>query len=77
VHIKYDGTDTALNEAFGSVQEMTRDFEHAYLARYRFLIPERTRTVEAVTVEAWSGERILVTLSQAHCCNMAPRVTAG
>ncbi|MBM3344166.1 MAG: 5-oxoprolinase [Betaproteobacteria bacterium] len=55
-HIKYDGTDTTLNVAFGSVVEMTERFENAYLARYSFLMPGRGLVVEAVAVEASSGE---------------------
>ena len=55
-HIKYDGTDTTLNVAFGSVEQMTRGFESAYLARYSFLMPGRALVVEAVAVEASSNE---------------------
>ncbi len=56
-HIKYDGTDTALNVAFGTVADTTRGFEAAYLARYSFLMPGRALMVEAVAVEASSCER--------------------
>ena len=55
-HIKYDGTDTALTVAFGSVAEMTQAFEAAYLGRYSFLMPGRALVVEAVAVEAASRE---------------------
>jgi 5-oxoprolinase (ATP-hydrolysing) len=50
--IKYDGTDTTLTVIFGSVDEMARGFESAYLARYSFLMPGRGLVVEAVAVEA-------------------------
>jgi 5-oxoprolinase (ATP-hydrolysing) len=53
-HIKYDGTDTTLNVAFGSAAEMTSGFENAYLSRYSFLMPGRALVVEAVAVEASS-----------------------
>ncbi len=52
--IKYDGTDTTLTVAFGSVAEMTRGFESDYRARYSFLMPGRGLVVEAVAVEASS-----------------------
>jgi 5-oxoprolinase (ATP-hydrolysing) len=55
-HIKYDGTDTALVVAFGSVADMTHAFESAYLGRYSFLMPGRALIVEAVAVEAASCE---------------------
>ncbi len=54
-HIKYEGTDTTLNLTFGTVAEMTRSFEGAYLGRYSFLMPGRALVVEAVAVEASSG----------------------
>ena len=56
-HIKYDGTDTTLNVSFASVADMQRDFENAYLSRYSFLMPGRALVVEAVAVEASSGEQ--------------------
>ncbi len=56
-HIKYDGTDTTLNVAFGSVAEMVRSFESAYLGRYSFLMPGRALVVEAVAVEVSTNER--------------------
>jgi 5-oxoprolinase (ATP-hydrolysing) len=55
-HLKYDGTDTALSVAFGSVAEMTRRFERDYLGRYSFLMPGRALVVEAVAVEASANE---------------------
>ncbi len=54
-HIKYDGTDSALVVAFGSLDQMTRDFEAAYRARYSFLMPGRRLVVEALAVEASSS----------------------
>ncbi len=56
VHIKYEGTDTTLNVTFGTVEEMTRSFESAYLGRYSFLMPGRALVVEAVAVETSSHE---------------------
>ena len=55
-HIKYDGTDTTLSVNFASIADMRRDFESAYLSRYSFLMPGRALVVEAVAVEASSGE---------------------
>ncbi len=55
-HIKYQGTDTTLNVIFGTVAEMTRRFESAYLGRYSFLMPGRALVVEAVAVEVSSSE---------------------
>ncbi len=52
VHIRYDGTDSALIVPFGSAPEMAQQFEAAYRKRYSFLMPNRALMVEAVSVEA-------------------------
>jgi 5-oxoprolinase (ATP-hydrolysing) len=52
VHLRYDGTDSALIVAFGSNAEMVEQFEAAYRKRYSFLMPDRALMVEAVSVEA-------------------------
>jgi 5-oxoprolinase (ATP-hydrolysing) len=51
VHLRYDGTDSALIVDFGPVADMVRQFEGAYRARYSFLMPNRALMVEAVSVE--------------------------
>jgi 5-oxoprolinase (ATP-hydrolysing) len=52
VHLRYDGTDSALIVEFGSVADMVRQFETAYRKRYSFLMPKRALLAEAVSVEA-------------------------
>jgi 5-oxoprolinase (ATP-hydrolysing) len=52
VHLKYDGTDTALVVSHGSVAEMVAEFEAAYRQRFSFLMPDRRLIAEAVSVEA-------------------------
>jgi 5-oxoprolinase (ATP-hydrolysing) len=52
VHLRYDGTDSALVVGYGSRDEMARAFEAAYRTRYSFLMPDRGLIVEAVSVEA-------------------------
>jgi 5-oxoprolinase (ATP-hydrolysing) len=52
VHLRYDGTDSALVVGHGTRDEMARAFETAYRARYSFLMPDRGLIVEAVSVEA-------------------------
>jgi 5-oxoprolinase (ATP-hydrolysing) len=55
VHLRYDGTDSALVVAHGARDEMVRSFEAAYRSRYSFLMPDRGLIVEAVSVEAVGG----------------------
>jgi len=55
VHLRYDGTDSALIVNFGSVAEMTRSFEAAYRKRYSFLMAGRALIAESVSVEAFGA----------------------
>ena len=52
VHLRYDGTDSALIVDFGPIADMVGQFEAAYRMRYSFLMPKRALLAEAVSVEA-------------------------
>ncbi len=52
VHLRYEGTDTALIVLFDTVLSMQQQFEAAYRKRYSFLMQSRALIVEAVSVEA-------------------------
>ena len=52
VHLRYDGTDSALVVDHDSVEAMQAAFEAAYKRRFSFLMPARALVVEAVSVEA-------------------------
>ncbi|MBM7786837.1 hydantoinase B/oxoprolinase family protein [Tenggerimyces flavus] len=51
VHLRYDGTDTAVPVALGSLRSMMAEFEAAYRRTYSFLM-DRPLVAEAVSVEA-------------------------
>ena len=58
VHLRYQGTDTALVVPFGSIDAIRQGFEAGYRQRFAFLMPGRSLVVEAVSVEAVAaGER--------------------
>ncbi len=58
VHVRYQGTDTALVVPFGTLAEIRREFEAGYRQRFAFLMPDRPLVIEAVSVEAvGAGER--------------------
>jgi 5-oxoprolinase (ATP-hydrolysing) len=58
IHVRYEGTDTALVVDCGELEAIRRDFEAAYRQRFAFLMPDRPLVVEAVSVEAvGAGER--------------------
>ncbi len=50
-HLRYEGTDTALEVEFGTSDAMVAEFEAAYLQRYGFVMSEKPFIVEAVGVE--------------------------
>ena len=52
VHVRYEGTDSALVVPFGSDARIRAAFEVAYRQRFSFLMAERRLIVEAVSVEA-------------------------
>jgi 5-oxoprolinase (ATP-hydrolysing) len=52
VHVRYEGTDSALVVPFGSAADIRSAFETAYRQRFAFLMHERALIVEAVSVEA-------------------------
>ncbi|HET9821091.1 MAG TPA: hydantoinase/oxoprolinase family protein, partial [Burkholderiaceae bacterium] len=58
VHVRYQGTDTALVLPFGTLAAVRDAFEAAYRQRFAFLMPDRALVIEAVSVEAIGpGER--------------------
>lgn len=52
VHVRYQGSDSALVVPFGTVSAITAAFEAAYRQRFAFLMQGKALVVEAVSVEA-------------------------
>ena len=53
LHVKYDGTDTALEIEFSlDPASIIETFERLYRARYGFLMPNKALVIEAIAVEA-------------------------
>ena len=52
VHLRYEGTDSALIVLFDTIDSMKSQFEAAYRKRFSFLMPAKALVVEAVSVEA-------------------------
>ncbi|MDO8718829.1 MAG: hydantoinase B/oxoprolinase family protein, partial [Polaromonas sp.] len=52
VHVRYEGSDSALMVPFGSLDEIEAGFEAAYRQRFSFLMQGKGLVVEAVSVEA-------------------------
>ncbi|MBD2016634.1 hydantoinase B/oxoprolinase family protein [Microcoleus sp. FACHB-53] len=51
LHLRYEGTDTALIVDFGTVAAMQQQFEAAHRQQYGFIAPEKGLIVEAVSAE--------------------------
>ena len=52
VHIRYDGSDTALEVPYGTIAAMTGAFEAAYRSRFGFVMQGKGLVVSALSVEA-------------------------
>ncbi len=52
VHVRYEGSDSALIVSFGGLGQIKAGFESAYRQRYSFLMRGKGLVVEAVSVEA-------------------------
>ena len=58
LHLRYQGTDTALGVPLSGLDAARAAFEAAYSQRFAFLMPDRPLVIEAVSVEAIGpGER--------------------
>jgi 5-oxoprolinase (ATP-hydrolysing) len=51
-HLRYEGTDTAVQVDFGAVEDMRERFDATYRQQFSFLMPGRALVVESVSVEA-------------------------
>ena len=58
IHVRYQGTDTALQVPFSGLADIQQAFETGYRQRFAFLMQGRPLVIEAVSVEAvGAGER--------------------
>ena len=66
IHVRYQGTDTALQVPFSSLADIQYAFEAGYRQRFAFLMKDRPLVIEAVSVEAvGAGERHAVSAAAA------------
>jgi 5-oxoprolinase (ATP-hydrolysing) len=79
VHLRYEGTDTALAVAADAPEAMRAAFEAEYRRRFAFLMERRPLVVEAVSVEAAArGEPVAELLRELppRAAPLAPALTA-
>ncbi len=55
LHVRYDGTDTALPVLLSEPDMMRRDFEAEHRSRFGFISPEKRLFVAHIEVEAVGG----------------------
>ena len=80
VHLRYDGTDTAVIVPAGSLAQMTGAFEAEYARRFSFLTPDKAIIAEAVSVEVTGAQENLAadtTDRSVHESTGTPRGEAG
>lgn len=69
LHVRYQGSDTAMIVPAGEMESITAAFRQAYQQRFSFLQPDKTLIVEAISVEALlkstAPEETVSTLHQA------------
>jgi 5-oxoprolinase (ATP-hydrolysing) len=77
IHVRYQGTDTALTVDFGSLAAIGSAFAAAYRQRFAFLMPGRALVIEAVSVEAvGAGETSAATPVAAPAASYTPEADA-
>ncbi len=75
VHLKYEGTDTALElglERDMPLERIVQDFESHYAARYGFLMSGRRLVIESISIEAIGASRVDAALSAEARIDAAP-----
>jgi 5-oxoprolinase (ATP-hydrolysing) len=74
VHVRYQGSDSALVVPFGTLGEIEAGFEAAYRQRFAFLMHGKSLVVEAVSVEAVvAGDAPAEQLRALHGPRLVPR----
>lgn len=77
LHLRYEGTDTALEVAFGDARQAQAEFEAAYRQRFAFLMPDRKLIIEAVSVEAvGAGEGLVEPVADSFSVSQRPAPVA-
>ena len=80
VHLRYEGSDTALSVNFGDRSALIEGFEAAHRQRYGFVMPAKSHIVEAVAVEIIGvtqhiSDRVVDTIPRNHELRSAATVT--
>ena len=74
VHVRYEGSDSALIVPFGTLAQIEASFEAAYRQRFAFLMQGKGLVVEAVSVEAVvAGDAPTEPLHPLHAPREVPR----
>jgi 5-oxoprolinase (ATP-hydrolysing) len=77
VHVRYQGTDTALVVQWAEQRAIKQAFEAGYKQRFAFLMPDRMLVIEAVSVEAvGAGERHVAASTDAEPTASRPEASA-
>ncbi len=78
VHVRYQGTDTALIVPFGDPRTIKQAFEAGYKQRFAFLMPDRMLVIEAVSVEAvGAGESHVTVTTESEPASSRPQPDAS
>ena len=72
IHVRYDGTDSAIVVNAGSSDVVRRQFEQLHRQRFAFIMPEKAVIVEAISVEAIGKTEMHEELKQEKSARKSP-----
>ena len=72
VHVRYDGTDSAIVVDAGNSDVVRRQFEELHKQRFGFIMPEKAVIVEAIAVEAIGKTEMHEELKQEKSARISP-----
>ena len=74
LHLKYEGTDTTIEIAFGPLEEVKREFSAAHLKQFGFDTADRPVRIEHISLEAReiASDGAAAALAQEECEGAAP-----
>ena len=72
IHVRYDGTDSAIVVDAGSSDVVRRQFEELHRQRFGFIMPEKAVIVEAISVEAIGKTEMHEELKQEKSARKSP-----
>ncbi len=72
IHVRYEGTDSAIEVAGGDRATIRRQFEANHKKRYGFIMPNKALMIESISVEAIGRTEVHIERAYPHQARQAP-----